>query len=122
MAASALKGQIAGPGWYRPPENSSGIIMGEGDGVKEEERMITTEEALEKVIGQLDGIIETEEEKNTASKPSTPEEIKILPGFPSEIKGEILFCDTDNVNVSPEFPSRPRSPCFLFSWWHFLWP
>ena len=75
--------------------------MGEGDGVKEEERMITTEEAMEKIIGQVDHLIETAESENdTAPEEMTTKEVEILPGFPSKVEGEILFCDADNINVS----------------------
>lgn len=78
--------------------------MGEGDGVKEEERMITAEEALEKIIGQLDNVIgEAEEEKDIASEAKTKKEIEILPGFPSKVSGTILFLDAENVNVSYYF-------------------
>ena len=75
--------------------------MGEGDGVKEEERMITTEEAIEKIIGQLDHVIETAESKNDiAPEAKTIKDVEILPGFPSKVEGEILFCDADNLSVS----------------------
>ena len=58
--------------------------MGERDGVKEEERMITTEEAIEKIIGQVDHIIETAESENgTAPEEKTSKEV------------EILFCNAD---------------------------
>ena len=79
--------------------------MGEGDGVKEEERMISTEEAIEKIIGQLDQVIETTESENDiAPEPKTTKEIEIWPGFPSKVEGEILLLDSDNINVSDKFP------------------
>ena len=79
--------------------------MGEGDGIKEEERMITTEEALEKIIGQVDHLIETAESENDiAPEEKTQKEVEILPGFPSKVEGEILFCDADNINVSSQSP------------------
>ena len=75
--------------------------MGEGDGVKEEERMITAEEAIEKIIGQLDNVIETAEAgKDVTPEAKTTKETEILPGFPSKIEGELVFCDADNINVS----------------------
>ena len=78
--------------------------MGEGDGVKEEERMITAEEAIEKIIGQLDNVIETAEAgKDVAPEAKTTRQTKILPGFPSKIEGELVFCDADNINVSHSF-------------------
>ena len=105
VAASALSGKISGPGWYQQPEGVSGVVMGEGDGVKEEERMITTEEAIEKIIGQVDHLIETAESENDiAPEEKTTKEVEILPGFPSKVEGEILFCDADNINVSSQIP------------------
>ena len=38
--------------------------MWEGDGIKEEERMITTEEAMENIIIQLDHVIKTAQSEN----------------------------------------------------------
>ena len=108
VAASALSGKISGPGWYQQPEGVSGVVMGEGDGVKEEERMITTEEAIERIIGQVDHIIETAElENNTAPEEKTSKEVEILAGFPSKVEGEILFCDADNINVSYRSSEKP---------------
>lgn len=88
VAASALSGKISGPGWYRQPEGISGVVMGEGDGVKEEERMITTEEAIEKIIDQLDHVLETAESENdSAPEAKRTKEIEILPGFSSNVEG-----------------------------------
>lgn len=106
VAASALAGKIIGPEWYQQLEGAFDVVIGEGDGVKEEERMIIIEEVLEKVIDQLDNVIETtESEKDIASEAKTIKEIEILPGFPSKIEGEIVFCDADNINVSCHFLS-----------------
>ncbi|CAD6580444.1 MAG: mitochondrial Homoaconitase [Alectoria sarmentosa] len=96
-----------GPGWYQQPEGGSGVVMGEGDGVKEEERMITAEEALEKIIGQLDNVIEgAEEEEDIASEAKTKKEIEILPGFPSKVSGTILFLDAENVSTDAIYPGK----------------
>lgn len=103
MAASALSGKISGPGWHKRPEepNKLHISMGEGDGIKEEDRMITTEEALEKVIGQLDGIIEAADRDISLDDKTSPKEdtqlTEVLPGFPEKVEGEIVFCDADNM-------------------------
>ena len=82
----ALSGSIVGPGWYQQPETTSGVLMGEGDGIKEEDRMITAEQALEKIIGQLDDVI-GEAEKNATPEAETTEKIEILAGFPSKVEG-----------------------------------
>ena len=73
--------------------------MGEGDSVKEEERIITTEEAMEKIIGEVDHEIETAESEKDATEEKT-KEVEILPGFPSKVAGEIVLVDADNLNVS----------------------
>ncbi len=104
VASSAFSGMISGPGWYQQPEGTSDVVMGEGDGVKEDERMITTEEAIEKIIDQVDNINKTAESKNDiAPETKTTQEIEVLPDFPSKVEGELLFCDADNINVSCHF-------------------
>ena len=103
VAASALSGKISGPGSYLQPEGWKGVILGEGDGIKEEDRMITAEEALDKVIGQLDNIVSTAESElfgTSASEPTESESLtELLPGFPEKVSGEIVFCDADNINT-----------------------
>ena len=111
VAASALSGTISGPGWYEKPEGWNGVIHGEGDGIKEEDRMITAEEALEKIIGQLDGIVETAEREFASSsasdEPTTATaRTEIYPGFPERVEGEIVFCDADNVSTDGVYPGK----------------
>lgn len=107
VASSALSGMISGPGWYQQPAGISDVVVGEGDGVKEDERMITTEEAIEKTIGQLDHVIKTAESKNDiAPETKITQGIEVLPNFPSKVEGELLFCDADNINVSCHFLLR----------------
>lgn len=110
VAASALNGKISGPGWYERPESWSGVIRGEGDGIREEDRMITAEEALEKVIGQLDSIADNAEQDIHGSKSSgainETELTEVLPGFPERVEGEIVFCDADNINTDAIYPGK----------------
>lgn len=111
VAASALSGKITSPGWYEQPQGWSGIAMGEGDGIKEEDRMITAEEALEKVISQLDNMVGTAESEILGGQKEVKEEkddslTKILPGFPEKVKGEIVFCDADNINTDGIYPGK----------------
>ncbi|KAI4188351.1 MAG: hypothetical protein LQ346_005328 [Caloplaca aetnensis] len=109
VAASALHGRITGPGWYDQPEGWSGVVRGEGDGIREEDRMITAEEALEKVIGQLDSLVENSE-KDIGGTESTVGETEhlteVLPGFPERLEGEIIFCDADNINTDGIYPGK----------------
>ena len=109
VAASALTGKIAGPGTYEQPDGWSGVVMGEGDGIREEHRMITPEEALQKVIGQLDSIVESAEyelEAKDAKDSDNDSLTEILPGFPRTIDGEIVFCDADNINTDGIYPGK----------------
>jgi homoaconitate hydratase len=114
VAASALSGKISGPGWYEAPEGYTGVRRGEGDGVLEENRMMTIEDMLERVIRQADEMIESVEKgsetqsvnppaSNTAESESLTE---ILPGFPEKISGEIVFCDADNINTDGIYPGK----------------
>ncbi|KAL8747371.1 MAG: hypothetical protein Q9184_007611 [Pyrenodesmia sp. 2 TL-2023] len=109
VAASALHGWITGPGWYDQPEGWAGVIRGDGDGIREEDRMITAEQALEKVIGQLDNLVEDSEKgihgiENTVS--GTENLTEVLPGFPERLEGEIVFCDADNINTDGIYPGK----------------
>jgi homoaconitate hydratase len=111
VAASALNGIISGPGAYSQPAGWSGVSLGEGDGIKEEDRMITADEAIEKVIGQLDNMLSSAEidllggpapETTTTSESLT----EVLPGFPEKVSGEIVFCDADNINTDGIYPGK----------------
>ena len=79
------------------------MAIGEGDGfIGEGPRLYTAEEALERVIGQLEGQIETAEKD--VSPPDTltsPKEarVKVLEGFPERVEREIIFCDADSINT-----------------------
>ena len=77
------------------------VVMGEGE---PEGLMITAEEALEKIIGQLDDVIETAEKDIFPEEAALPaKSTQIVPGFPEVVQGEIVFCDSD---VSPLYPCQ----------------
>ncbi|KAK4504931.1 hypothetical protein PRZ48_002894 [Zasmidium cellare] len=116
VAASALQGKIAGPGWYEKPAEWTGVNRGVGDGVREEDRMISIEDALERLIKQAEGVIEEGEERlagtASATKPAEQQEetstglTEILPGFPEKVTGEIVWCNADNVNTDAIYPGK----------------
>lgn len=109
VAASALSGKISGPGWYQKPEGWSGVVRGEGDGIKEEDRMITADEAFQKIINQLDSMIESAEETFGEEQPveeKSSGSTEVYPGFPERIEGEIVFCDADNINTDGIYPGK----------------
>lgn len=113
VAASALSGKISGPGRYQTPEGWKGVEFGQGDGIKEEDRMITADEALDKAIGVLDSMVaNAEKEFGTETETETPtqqgeEKLQsVLRGFPEKITGEIVFCDADNINTDGIYPGK----------------
>ncbi|KAI1852420.1 hypothetical protein JX266_002598 [Neoarthrinium moseri] len=108
VAASALQGKIAGPGWYQKPDDVDKVIIGEGDGNLEKDIAISIEEALEKIIAQADSLIsDAEGGAGTTEVDDGPETLTdILPGFPEKVEGEIVFCDADNVNTDGIYPGK----------------
>jgi homoaconitate hydratase len=54
------------------------------------------------MIQQRDSLIERVESAEGTSTSTT----KILPGFPEKIRGEILFCDVDNINTDAIYPGK----------------
>ena len=113
VAASALNGKISGPGRYEKPQGWTGVIRGEGEGVAEEDRMITADEALDKIIGQLDSMIASSEDSYGATETKAESEqvintaaTEVYPGFPERVEGEIVFCDADNINTDGIYPGK----------------
>lgn len=112
VAASALSGKLSGPGWYQKPEGWTGVMRGEGDGIREEDRMLTTEQALEKVIGQIDELVADGEKRFGGEQAAEVEETadealtEVYPGFPESVSGEIVFCDGDNINTDGIYPGK----------------
>lgn len=98
VAASALSGVITGPGIYKVPEDWSGVDAGYGTGL-----VRTTENELSGLVQQLDSLIDRVE---SAAGPSDKPATEILPGFPEKISGEIVFCDTDNLDTDAIYPGR----------------
>ncbi|ROT37229.1 homoaconitase [Sodiomyces alkalinus F11] len=111
VAASALHGKIAGPGWYQKPEGVEKPIIGEGTGLLEQDKALSIEDALEKIIAEADSIISGAEQNEAgveAAEAGEEEEAltDILPGFPEKIEGEIVFCDADNINTDGIYPGK----------------
>lgn len=112
VAASALKGKIAGPGWYQKPEGVEKVIIGEGNGDHVHDKALSVEEALDKLIADAESIIAKAEQESgaaDAAAPAASEEessTEILPGFPEKVEGEIVFCDADNINTDGIYPGK----------------
>jgi homoaconitate hydratase len=107
VAASALKGKIAGPGTYQKPEGWEGVVRGEGGYTS-----FSIEDALDKLIRDAEALIEQGEEslsgENAAesSAPAATGLTEILPGFPEKVTGEIVWCNADNVNTDAIYPGK----------------
>ncbi|KAI4742901.1 hypothetical protein E4T50_06694 [Aureobasidium sp. EXF-12298] len=111
VAASALQGKIAGPGTYQKPEGWNGVIRGEGDGVPEEQRMISIEDALDMLVRQAEEAVSSGEKalgatEETASSSDEGKLTDILPGFPEKVTGEIVWCNGDNINTDGIYPGK----------------
>ncbi|KAK7749791.1 mitochondrial Homoaconitase [Cytospora paraplurivora] len=120
VAASALQGKIAGPGWYQKPEGVEKVIIGEGNGDVEADKAVSIEDALDKLIAQAESMITAAEKEFTGdnesaapadSAPAAAAEgeeslTEILPGFPEKVEGEIVFCDADNINTDGIYPGK----------------
>lgn len=113
VAASALQGKIAGPGWYEKPAGVEKVILGEGTGVAEEDKAMSIHDALAGLIAQADSIIENAEKVDSTLLGNLSEGeaadnalTEILPGFPEKVEGEIVFCDADNINTDGIYPGK----------------
>ncbi|KAL2162999.1 hypothetical protein VTH06DRAFT_6835 [Thermothelomyces fergusii] len=112
VAASALQGKIAGPGWYQKPEGVEKVIIGEGNGDHVQDKALSIGDALDKIVAQADSMIATAEREMfgaTAADTAAAEEetlTEVLPGFPEKIEGEIVFCDADNINTDGIYPGK----------------
>ncbi|KAK5730184.1 mitochondrial Homoaconitase [Elasticomyces elasticus] len=122
VAASALVGKLAGPGFYERPEGWEGVVGGRGDGVMESERMISIEDALERLVREAEEAVREGEQavnlgggegEGKGGKVAGGEvddgaltETEILAGFPEKVEGEILWCDADNVNTDAIYPGK----------------
>ncbi|KAH7143213.1 hypothetical protein DER46DRAFT_618764 [Fusarium sp. MPI-SDFR-AT-0072] len=112
VAASALQGKIAGPGWYQKPEGVEKVIIGEGSGDFIADKALSIEDALDKIINEADALIAAAEKSEGAAEEASPaaseEEslTEILPGFPEKVEGEIVFCDSDNINTDGIYPGK----------------
>jgi homoaconitate hydratase len=109
VAASALSGKISGPGRYQQPKGWKGVEFGEGA-----DCLTIIDEALDKMVGQLDSIVANAEkefsaETKTLTQQDEEKPVSVLPGFPEKITGEIVFCDADNINTDGIYPGKHLS-------------
>lgn len=124
VAASALSGKISGPGWYQKPEGVEKVIIGEGNGDAATDKAVSVGDALDKLLAEAESLISAAEKQfldeqaagSATQSPATssagaeadgPESLtEILPGFPEQVSGEIVFCDADNINTDGIYPGK----------------
>jgi homoaconitate hydratase len=104
-----LSGKISGPGRYQKPKGWKGVEFDEGA-----DRLTIIDEALDKIIGQLDSTVanaekEFDAETKTLTQQDEEKPVSILPGFPKKITGEIVFCDADNINTDGIYPGKAEA-------------
>lgn len=96
VAASAIKGKIAGPNWYQKPEGVEKVIIGEGTGDYAADKATSVMDGFDNLLSEMDSEIAAAEGTSgeSAAEPLTAAEEELtdtLPGFPEKIEGEILF-------------------------------
>ncbi|KAF2462376.1 hypothetical protein BDY21DRAFT_331231 [Lineolata rhizophorae] len=117
VAASALRGKITGPGWFKKNDDVAEVSRGTGDGVPESRRLVFVEDLLEQIVSDADNLVEQGEKEfgdtqSVSIIPVNPDQrisgsiTEILPGFPEKITGEIVFCDADNINTDGIYPGK----------------
>ncbi|KAF4633499.1 hypothetical protein G7Y89_g4619 [Cudoniella acicularis] len=96
VVASALSGKISGPGWYEKPVGVEKVVLGEGNGIVDEDRAMSVVDAPDKLI-----------ESTTSTEEAGDEQLtNVLPGFPEKVEGEIVFCDANNINTDGIYPGK----------------
>ena len=109
VAASALQGKIAGPGWYHAPEGVEKVIMGEGEGNPEQTHSHGVSDVMLKLADDLGcdvAKLESQGGEAEAKSDGADTETEVLPGFPEHVGGEIVFCDADNINTDGIYPGK----------------
>jgi homoaconitate hydratase len=91
------------------------VIIGEGSGDHKVDKVMSVEDALDKIVAQAESMIVHAEKDmggSTAdSAVATTNDAEealtdILPGFPEKVEGEIVFCDADNINTDGIYPGK----------------
>ncbi|CAM1507866.1 Fc.00g047140.m01.CDS01 [Cosmosporella sp. VM-42] len=68
VAASALKGVIAGPGWYQKHEGVEKVIIGEGTGDHVADKALSIEYVLDKILAEPEAMTAASEKDLTGSE------------------------------------------------------
>lgn len=84
---------MSGPGTYKVPENYSGVEYDYGTGEPE-----TTDSKLSHALEQPESLIDRVQTAAPTGDDAAQPATKILPGFPTNISGEIVFANADNLD------------------------
>ncbi|KAF8473290.1 hypothetical protein BDZ91DRAFT_714343 [Kalaharituber pfeilii] len=98
VAASAIKGHISGPGNYIPPSELS-------DGSTSTDVVRNISIAVSPSSSSSSTTTKSAPASSSSLSPSSTS-IPILPGFPPLLSGELLFCDSDNINTDGIYPGK----------------
>jgi homoaconitate hydratase len=106
-----LSGYISGPGFYEAPEGVNKVILGEGTGNVAADKAASIEDALEKLISEADQLVDNAQsslfgETEAPKKAEGAGLTEIVAGFPEKVRGEIVFCDADNLNTDAIYPGK----------------
>lgn len=95
VAASAIQGKIAGPGWYSNPKGVVKIIFCEGTSDFVADKARSVEDAFGQIIGEMESMISAPKRaaEQSASPAVTEDEAStdVVPGFAEKVEGEIVF-------------------------------
>ncbi|KAM6524233.1 mitochondrial Homoaconitase [Fusarium solani] len=72
VAASAIKGRIASPGWYLKPEGVEKVVVGEGTGDYVADKARSIEDAFGQIIGEMENVISAAEAEGAAGESASP--------------------------------------------------
>lgn len=107
VAASAIQGKIASPGWYQKPEGVEKVVFGEGSGDFAADKARAVGDAFDKILGEMESLIGAAEgaAEESASPAAAEEEAltTVVPGFPEKIEGEIVFCEWSSYAFTESF-------------------
>ncbi|KAM5351838.1 hypothetical protein ACJ41O_004561 [Fusarium nematophilum] len=88
VAASAIRGKIAGPNWYHKPEGVDKVIIGEGTGDFAADKATAVMDGFEKLLSEMDGAIAAAEcpgDDSTAEPSSTAAEEELSDVLPGKV-------------------------------------
>ena len=84
-----MNGKISGPGWYEQPIGVEKVVLGEGNGIPEQDCAMSVEEADLLISGAEKSILGGE-----AVAEDDEALTEVFPDFPDKVEGEIVLMRT----------------------------